>query len=93
MKKILILIVAFGFMASFIAPVYADVARSMDKLKGGVVDIVKSPLVLIDHTKKEVDGADYKAVGLLKGLIKSPFHMLKKAGKGALDVATFPFTK
>ena len=93
MKKTLILIVTFGFVASFVAPVYAAVPKSIDKLKHGVVDIVKSPLELIDQTKKEVNGADYKAVGLLKGLIKSPFHIAMKAGKGAVDVATFPITE
>ena len=93
MKKILILIVAFGFTVSFTAPVFAAMPKSVDKLKHGVEDIVKSPLEGIDTARKEVDGADYKAVGLVKGLIKAPFSIAKKAGKGALDVATFPITE
>ena len=93
MKKVFILIVAFGFMVCFTASAFATVPKSVDKLKNGVVDIVKSPLEGIDTAKKEVDGAHYKAVGLMKGLIKAPFHIAKKAGKGALDVATFPITE
>ena len=93
MKKILILIVAFVFMVSFTAPVFAAMPKSVDKLKNGVTDIVRSPLEGIDTAKKEVDGADHKVIGLVKGLVKAPFYIAKKAGKGALDVATFPITE
>ena len=92
MKKLLILIVAFGFMVSFIAPAFADVSKSVDKFKNGAIDVIKSPLELIDHTKAEVKKSDFKAVGLVKGLIMAPFYVVKKAGKGALDMVTCPIT-
>lgn len=90
MKKALIFGLALAFVFTFTAPIFADIPKSIDKLVKGTTDIVKSPIVLYDHTKKEIDGADYKALGLIKGLAEAPFHMVKKAGKGLLDVITFP---
>ena len=75
---------------SIAAPVYAGLDTKIDKLSKGLVDTVKSPLELYDHTKKSIDDADYKAVGLIKGLIEAPFHVIDKAGHGLLDVVTFP---
>jgi len=67
----------------FSAPVFADMPKQIDKLTNGVVDIVTSPLELI------IDEADHMPLGLLKGLVESPFHMVKKAGHGAINVVTF----
>ena len=64
-----------------------NLAKPIDKLVGGTVDIVKSPLQIYDHTKSDVD--KHKAIGLLTGLITSPFYVARKAGKGAVDMATF----
>ncbi len=90
MRKLLILMVAFTFVAAVVAPAFADFHGSMNKLTNGTVEIVKSPLAFYDHTKSEMDGANYKIVGLFKGLLISPFHVVAQAGKGVLDVATFP---
>lgn len=90
MKKALALFIVCAFVLGVTAPLYADLPKPIDKLTKGTLEVAKSPLVVIDHTKKEIDGADYKVIGLIKGLVKSPFHVVMKAGKGALDVATFP---
>jgi hypothetical protein len=91
MKKLLCLAVVFAFVMSAAAPLYAaDLPKPVDKLAKGTMDIVKSPLALYDHTKSEIDGADHKLLGFLKGAVTSPFHMVKKAGGGVMDVATFP---
>lgn len=90
MRKTLILMVAFTFILGVAAPVFADLHGSVDKLTNGTMKIVKSPLAIYNHTKGEIDGADYKAIGLFKGLLASPFHFVAEAGKGVLDVATFP---
>lgn len=91
MKKALLLAIAFAFVMSMVMPVMAaDLPKPIDKLAKGALEIVKSPLALYDHTKSEMDHADYKLIGLFKGLLTSPFHMVKKAGAGAVDVASFP---
>jgi len=91
MKKAMILAIAFAFCLGMAAPVLAsDLPAPMDKLMNGMIDVVKSPLELYDHTKHEFDHNDNKAFGLLKGLIESPFHVVDKAGRGVIDIATFP---
>jgi len=55
-----------------------------------MMEVIKSPLVLHDHAKSEMDNADHKAFGLMKGLLEAPFHMVRQAGDGLLDIATFP---
>lgn len=90
MKKI-VFVAAFTFVFSMAVSAYAtDMPKPIHKLSSGLVEILKSPIVLVDHTKMEVDGAKYKPFGLLKGLVTSPFYMVKKAGFGVIDVATFP---
>ena len=91
MKKTLFVALAFAFMLSMAMPLSAaELPKEVDKLAGGVVEILKSPTALYDSTMDEMDGADHKALGLLTGLVKAPFHMIHKAGMGAVDVATFP---
>jgi len=91
MKKVSLLAMAFVFMMSMACPLYAvDMDKAVDKLADGAMEVIKSPIVLHDHTKSEMDKADHKIIGLVKGLIEAPFHMVKKAGDGLLDVATFP---
>ena len=91
MKKVSLLALAFVFMMSMACTVYAaDMHKAVDKLANGTMEMMKSPLVLHDHTKSEMDAADHKVLGLMKGLLEAPFHMVRKAGDGLLDVATFP---
>ena len=91
MKRVSLLALAFVFMMSMACTVFAaDLHKSVDKLANGTMEMIKSPLVLHDHTKSEMDNADHMAYGFMKGLIEAPFHMIKKAGDGLLDVATFP---
>jgi len=91
MKKCFLLALAFVFVMSMACPVFAvDLRKSADKLADGAMEVMKSPLVLHDHTKDEMDKADHKAIGFLKGLMESPFHMAKKAGDGMLKMVTFP---
>jgi len=81
MKKAIMLAIAFAFVFSFSVPALADdLPRPVKKLVDGTMEIVKSPIVIYDHTKKTYDDADFKPLGLLKGLLESPFHVVKKAG-------------
>jgi hypothetical protein len=91
MRTVFLLALAFVFVMSMAVPLYAaDLHKSVDKFADGTVEILKSPLVLYDHTKSTMDEAKHKPIGLMKGLLESPFHMVKKAGGGILDIATFP---
>ena len=91
MRKTLLLSLVFVFFVSMACPIFAaDFKSATDKIANGAMEIIKSPLVLHDHTKSEMDSAEHKALGFLKGLMEAPFHMVKKAGGGLLDIATFP---
>lgn len=87
MKKVLCLGIAFAFVLTLSVPAYAGV----DKLKDGFVKVVKSPMQLIERPKMGMDEMDSRPVGFLKGLVESPFYMLKDIGGGLIDVVTFPF--
>ena len=85
------MLVAFAFVGSLASVAFAtDLPKPVEKFTKGAVDVFKSPLIIYDHTKLRYDGKDAKPIGLVKGLVESPFHMLKKAGGGAIDMATFP---
>ena len=92
MRKVLFVAIAFAFILSVAGSVYAAdfIVKPVEKLANGTVEVIKSPLALYDVTKDEMDGHDYKSMGLLKGLIVSPFHVVKRAGEGVIDIATFP---
>ncbi len=91
MKKAVVLAVIMTFSILFAAPLYAaDLPRPVDKLVHGMIDIVSSPLEIYHHTSHEVDSAKTKAFGFVKGLVESPFYVIKKAGGGLVDVLTFP---
>jgi len=91
MKKALLFLGAFAFIASLASVAFAtDLPKPVEKFSKGAVDVIKSPLIIYDHTKLRFDGSDAKPIGLVKGLVESPFYMLKKAGGGAIDMATFP---
>jgi len=91
MKKLLCLLVVFAFLAGGVSFALAsELPKPVEKLTKGAVDVIKSPILIYDHTKDEYDKADTKALGFFKGLLESPFKVVHKAGSGALDMATFP---
>jgi hypothetical protein len=91
MKRTLSLLIAFAFVLSMAAPIYAyDLSKATDKFVNGVGEVITSPIELYDSTKAEMDSSDHAVVGLFTGLLKAPFHMIAKAGGGAIDIATFP---
>ena len=86
MKKILSLMVIFSLVT---APLYA-LPAPIEKLKGGTVQILKSPLDLKTYATDEMKTSKYKPFGLVGGLVKGTFHMIDHVGKGVIDIATFP---
>ena len=77
------------FSCVIVAPVFA-VPAPIEKFKGGVEDIAKSPLELPRYTIAEVKSSSFKPMGFVGGLIKGTYHMVKQSIDGALDVGTFP---
>lgn len=90
MKKTVTVFIVLAFMAAIAAPAFASVPKSMEKLINGAKEVTFSPVEIYDHTKISMDKEDYLAVGFVKGLLTSPFHVLKRAGNGLVDIATFP---
>ena len=90
MRKSFILVLAVTFIVAQGVPAFAGLKGSVDKITNGTMEVVKSPIVIYDHTKASMDSANYLAFGFFKGLVESPFHVVSKAGKGLLDIATFP---
>lgn len=86
MKKIIRLLVAFAFVLTLSVPAYAG----MEKLTDGFVQVIKSPMQLIERPKMGMEELDSMPVGFTKGLIESPFYMLKDIGSGLLNMLTFP---
>ena len=92
MKRVIAFSVVFAFVLSFAAPVFA-LPKPVDKFKGGMEKIIKSPIELPKHTIDEVKSADFKPLGLISGLAKGTYYMVHDLGKGVLDVVTFPIDK
>ena len=92
MKKLIALAMAFSFVLFLSSPLLA-LPAPVEKIKTGVVDIIKSPLEIGHHSMDEMKGASFKPFGLIGGMMKGTGYAVKKAVKGAIDVATFPLDK
>ena len=92
MKRAIALAIAFAFVLFLLTPVFA-LPEPINKLKGGVVDVIKSPLELPKYTSDEVKSSDFKPFGLVGGLMKGTYHMAKKSIHGVIDIVTFPIDK
>ena len=88
MKRGLSLVGVFALVLSWSIPLLAA-PDPIGKIKGGVMDILSSPMDLKDDTVNEVKGAHFKPLGLVGGLLKGSAHMVKKSVSGAVDIATF----
>ena len=86
MKRMLSLLTALAVI-SFTVPSYADMA---EKFKGGVKDVIMSPLVVTDNVKAETDNAKFLPFALVGGLLKGGFYMGKQIVTGTLAIVTSP---
>ena len=90
MKRAFILTLTVAFVVAMSGAVFAyDLDKPIDKLSTGVVDVLHSPMLLIEHPVESMENSD-KPIGLFKGLIETPFKILTKAGHGVINIATFP---
>ena len=82
---VVVAVVLFSFTSSVVA-----LPEPINKLKGGVMDIVSAPLEMYTHSAVAVKAADFKPFGLIGGLLKGTAYTIKKAGSGVVDIVTFP---
>ena len=87
MKKSFTFFLAAVFCVMFASASYA---AGMEKLKGGVSELVKSPLQLKDSIVNECNAAKFKPFGVMGGALKGVFYTGKEAVKGLVDIVTFP---
>ena len=89
MKRAIAFAMVFAFVLTFITSVFA-LPEPINKLKGGVEAVIKSPIELPKHTMDEIKSSSFKPYGLVSGLMKGTRSTVEKLVKGALDIATFP---
>ena len=89
MKKFIAIVIVFTLTVSYAGVSYA-LPKPIDKLKGGMIDVVTSPKELKDYTLKEVKGSKFLPLALVGGLLKGTAYMGKQAVGGVVDIATFP---
>ena len=89
MKRLTAIVIIFTLMLSYSGLSYA-LPKPIDKLKGGVMDVVTSPKELKDHTLSEVKDSKVIPLAFIGGILKGTAYMGKKAVYGVVDIATFP---
>lgn len=62
----------------------------VEKFKGGVKDVMMSPMQVSDNVKAETKDAKFLPFALVGGLLKGGFYMGKKIVTGTLDIVTSP---
>ena len=86
MKRIMSFIVVLAVVGLSI-PSFADTAQ---KFKGGIRDVMMSPLQVSDSVKTESTNAKFLPFALAGGFLKGSFYMAKQIVTGTLDVVTSP---
>ena len=89
MKRLLVSVLVSAFIMLMSTAAFA-LPAPVEKLKGGVVGVISSPLEIKDHTVSELKASHYHPFGLVGGFLKGTAYMIKKAVSGAVDIATFP---
>ena len=89
MKNMLSLLLVTALVVVFASSSFA-MSQAVEKLKGGVTEVIMSPLEVKDHAMAEAKPGSFLPLSLPGGLLKGTFYMVKKAVGGALDIATFP---
>jgi hypothetical protein len=84
MKRTISLLIALAVIST---PCFAD---TITKFRGGIKDVVMSPLQVSDSVKTETTNAKFLPFALAGGLVKGSFYMAKQIVTGSLDVVTSP---
>lgn len=89
MKRMLSFFTVLAVVVMFAAPSFA----SMDRLKSGAKEVVRSPLQVSDHIMAETKDAKFLPFALAGGLLKGAFYMGKDMIHGSYYVITSPVVK
>ena len=92
MKRTLSLLTVLAVLVVAATPSFAY-PKPVEKLKGGVMAVVTSPLEIKDNAMAETKGAKFLPFALAGGLLKGTFYMAKKMVHGGLDIVTFPIDR
>ncbi len=92
MKRTLSFLIVAAVMVAVATPSFAY-PRPVEKLKGGLMTVVKSPLEVRDYTMAETKDAKFLPFAFVGGALKGSFYMVKKMAHGAWDIATFPIVR
>ncbi len=92
MKRTFSFLIAVAVLVVFTTPSFAF-PRPVEKLKDGVITVVKSPLEIKDHAMSEAKDGSFLPFTLPAGLLKGSFYMAKKMVDGGLDIVTFPIDR
>jgi len=86
MKRILSVFIALAVVALSV-PCFAD---PVEKFKGGLKDVMMSPLVISDNVKTETTDAKFLPFALVGGFMKGTFYMAKQIVTGTYAMVTSP---
>jgi len=84
--KLRVILLAILAMVSLSLPSFADMA----KFRGGLKDVVLSPLVISNNMKAESANAKFLPFGLVGGFLKGSFYMVKQILTGTYVIVTAP---
>ena len=89
MKHMLSFFIAAVVTVVFAVPSFAY-PRPVEKLKDGVVAVIKSPLQIKEHAMAEAKDGSFLLFSLPAGLLKGVFYMGKNIVTGLVDIVTSP---
>ncbi len=81
----LVLVFSIGATACFAYP-------ALDRVQGGLKDILISPLQVTDNVKTEMKVAKFMPFGIVGGTTKGTFYMAKQIVDGAWAIASTPYS-
>ncbi|MDE2028347.1 MAG: hypothetical protein KGK03_10205 [Candidatus Omnitrophica bacterium] len=86
MKRTVSFLVALAVVGLSV-PGFAD---PPGKFKGGIKDVLTSPLQISDSVRTETKHAKFLPFAIVGGLLKGTFYMAKQVVDGTLNVVTSP---
>ena len=89
MKRMLSSLIMFVFIIGASSCFAANV--SIDRVTGGLKDIVTSPLIVTDNVKTEMNAAKFMPFGIVGGAAKGTFYMGKKILDSLWTIVSTPY--
>ena len=88
MKIFLSLLFGVMILATCVSSSHA--ADGWEKIKGGIVRFVKSPIQLKEGIVTEYKVAEFKPLGIIGGTFKGLFYTVKEAVTGVWEIISMP---